>query len=309
MAGQNLLLSKLKAKGVDSYINSLKFPGLKVKKDIVYCDEGLKLDLYLPKQKNARIPVFVNFHGGFFLYGNKNRRNGYCSLLCDRGFAVVNVGYGLAPKYAFPEQARQGSLALKWIEENSEKYGFDLTKVGVGGDGIGAYLACQIITANTNPEYREKIDAVGVNFQIRSAVFFRGMFDMHLVISVSEYSRKTQDLILRQIMGSSDPNAKKDKYFELISPIKYINEKFPDTYFAYDREEKMRAEQASRLRNILNRYGIPNWEFRSIYARFTRAGRDEDKHPKEVMQCMKVSADFLEKTFFGTIEIDELYEI
>jgi carboxylesterase type B len=309
MANPKLLLSRLKAKEVDSYINSLRFPGVKIKKDITYCDEGMKLDLFLPKEKQGKIPVFVNFHGGFFLYGNKKRRHGYCSYLCDRGFAVVNVGYGLAPQYAFPEQARQGSLALKWIEEKADKYGFDLTKVAVGGDGIGAYLACQVIAANSNPEYREKIDTVGVNFSIRSAVFFRGIFDMHLVISVSSYSRKTQDLVLRQIMGSSDPDMKNSTRFELISPIRYIDDKFPDTFFAYDKQEITRAEQGARLKNILNRYGIPNWEFRSIYNRFVRAGQDEASHPNEVMQCMEVSADFLEKTFFGTIETDELYEI
>ena len=115
--------------------------------------------------------VFVNFHGGFFKYGNKNSRRGFCSYLADKGIATVNVGYGRYPKYCFPDQIRQACLALKWVEENATQMGFDLEKVAVGGDGIGGYIACQAIVANIAPSYRNKLEVVGVNFRVRGAVF------------------------------------------------------------------------------------------------------------------------------------------
>lgn len=306
---QKIILPKKTVKKVDSYINSLKFPNVKVVKDIRLTEEGQKIDVYLPKNPEGKMGVFVNFHGGFFKDGNKNARHGFCSYLADKGIATVNVGYGRFPKYYFPDQLRHASLALKWVEENANQMGFDLDKVAVGGDGIGGYIACQAIVANTNPEYRDKLDVVGVNYRIRGGVFFRSIFDMDLVISIANKARREGKTIGRLLMGKGKESIESSKYYEYISPIKFVNEAFPDTFIAFSTEDRMRAEQAARLINILNRFGIPKWEFRSIFGSFVREGRDEKEYPKEVMYCIEDSARFLLTIFNGTIKEDKCIEI
>ena len=73
--------------------------------DIRYGDHATfnVLDVYRPKnRKGEKLPVIVNVHGGAFVYGSKEVYQYYCMRLAQRGFAVVNFSYRLAPEYRFP---------------------------------------------------------------------------------------------------------------------------------------------------------------------------------------------------------------
>jgi acetyl esterase/lipase len=60
------------------------------------------LDVYRPKALSGKLPVIVSFHGGGWVYGDKNVYQFYCMELAKRGFAVVNYSYRLAPEYRYP---------------------------------------------------------------------------------------------------------------------------------------------------------------------------------------------------------------
>lgn len=60
------------------------------------------LDVYRPKSTSGKLPVIVSVHGGGWTYGDKERYQWYCMNLAQRGFAVVNFTYRLAPEYKFP---------------------------------------------------------------------------------------------------------------------------------------------------------------------------------------------------------------
>ena len=73
-------------------------------RDISYGKHGRwsLLDLYVPKDVTAPVPVIVSVHGGGWVYGTKETYVYYCSDLARRGFAVVNFSYRLAPLHKFP---------------------------------------------------------------------------------------------------------------------------------------------------------------------------------------------------------------
>ena len=60
-----------------------------------------KLDVYRQKDATGKLPVIVSVHGGGWVYGDKERYQFYCMDLAERGFAVVNFSYRLAPEYKF----------------------------------------------------------------------------------------------------------------------------------------------------------------------------------------------------------------
>ena len=85
--------------------------GLSVPADIVRFDDILYgddkkfrkwqfLDVYRPKEipLKEKIPVIVSVHGGAWVYGDKDVYQWYCMRLAQRGFAVVNFSYRLAPE-------------------------------------------------------------------------------------------------------------------------------------------------------------------------------------------------------------------
>ena len=70
--------------------------------DIVYGEDPKwqSLDVYRPKSaEGKKLPVIVSVHGGGWVYGDKERYQFYCMNLAQRGFAVVNYTYRLAPEY------------------------------------------------------------------------------------------------------------------------------------------------------------------------------------------------------------------
>ena len=64
--------------------------------------EMQRLDVYRPKQAQGEdLPIIISVHGGAWMYGDKERYQYYCMSLAQRGFAVVNFTYRLAPESKF----------------------------------------------------------------------------------------------------------------------------------------------------------------------------------------------------------------
>lgn len=96
--------------------------------NILYGDDPVwqSLDVYCPRYKSANgnrlLPVIVNVHGGGWIYGTKEVYQYYCMSLCQRGFAVVNFNYRLAPEHPFPAALEDTERVFKWTAQNMAQY-------------------------------------------------------------------------------------------------------------------------------------------------------------------------------------------
>lgn len=131
--------------------------GLTEPEDIEYFDDipyGMHgewnlLDVYRPKNASDRLPVIVSFHGGGWVYGSKLTYRYYCMYLAQRGFAVVNPSYRLAPENRFPAQFEDMNKAFAFVLDNADKYGFDTDNIFAVGDsagGMGLAIYANLLT-------------------------------------------------------------------------------------------------------------------------------------------------------------------
>lgn len=122
--------------------------------NIIYGDDPQwqALDVYRPAKVGA-LPVIVSVHGGGWVYGDKERYQFYCMSLAQRGFAVVNFTYRLAPEVKFPASVEDTNLVFSWVLENADTYGFDTRYVFGVGDSAGAHNLAMFSAMCTNPEY------------------------------------------------------------------------------------------------------------------------------------------------------------
>ena len=89
--------------------------------------EMQKLDVYRPKQAQGEdLPVIISVHGGAWMYGDKERYQYYCMSLAQRGFAVVNFTYRLAPESKFPAQLEDVNLVCKWVMKRAGRFHFEI---------------------------------------------------------------------------------------------------------------------------------------------------------------------------------------
>jgi len=62
---------------------------------------------------------------------------------------VVFVNYRLAPRYPFPVFFEDCYAAARWVYENSEKLGIDVSRIGIGGDSAGSTLALRELRSSS----------------------------------------------------------------------------------------------------------------------------------------------------------------
>lgn len=127
--------------------------------DIVYGEDAKwqVLDVYRPKDAKGKLPVIISIHGGAWVYGDKELYQYYCMSLAQRGFAVVNFTYRLAPKFKYPAPIIDTNLVAGFVVDNSEKYGFDLNNIFAVGDSAGGHLLGLYSCLTTNKEYAREM--------------------------------------------------------------------------------------------------------------------------------------------------------
>ena len=129
--------------------------------DIVYGKDPVwqSLDVYRPKAaEGKKLPVIVSVHGGGWVYGDKERYQYYCMNLAQRGFAVVNFSYRLAPENKYPDPLEDANSVFIWLLDHAEQYGFDTEHVFAVGDSAGATDLGLYAAICTNPEYAAEYD-------------------------------------------------------------------------------------------------------------------------------------------------------
>lgn len=157
-------------------------PGLAIYRDLPYLGRHSKynlLDVYHPLDAAQPLPVIVSVHGGGYVYGDKEVYQFYCMSLAQRGFAVVNFNYHLAPEHKFPTQLTELNAVLLWMTQHAARYQLDLGNVFLVGDSAGAQLASHYAAIYSNPQFAELFPfAVPAGVTIRALGLNCGMYDL-----------------------------------------------------------------------------------------------------------------------------------
>lgn len=183
------------------------------------------LDVYRPKcSGNKRLPVIVSVHGGAWMYGDKERYQYYCMELAQRGFAVVNFTYRLAPEFKFPSPLIDCNLVFEWILEHADQYGMDTENVFAVGDSAGAHALSLYAAILTNCEFAEqftftvpsklKLNAIALNCGVAKVVINQ------------EDPRDLTAAIMKEYL----PEQGTQEELEMLSMVNHVTEEYPPTF-------------------------------------------------------------------------------
>lgn len=216
------LLRKSFAEGDD-----IRDAGLTTPEDIVRYDDiaygpdpkWQALDVYRPKAAEGKtLPAIVSVHGGGWVYGDKERYQFYCMNLAQRGFAVVNFTYRLAPEYKFPSSLEDTNLVFTWVLANAETYGMDAGHIFAVGDSAGGHCLGLYACLCTNREFAK-------SFPFRPP---EGFVPKAIALNCGCYRiMEKKDLAL---MREFLPERGTKEELELIDVTNHVTEKFPPTF-------------------------------------------------------------------------------
>ncbi|WP_167956206.1 alpha/beta hydrolase [Anaerosporobacter faecicola] len=220
--------------------------------DIVYGTDSQwqVLDVYRPRNMEGKtLPVIVSVHGGGWMYGSKEVYQFYCMSLAQRGFAVVNFTYRLAPEVKFPASLEDTNSVFQWVLDNEDTYLFDCNNIFAVGDSAGGNILGLFCDLCINEAYAKqfsfqppkglKLNAVALNC---------GAYHLQLEGEKNQLHRDiVKELFQRQ--GQED---------ELVSIMveRHMTKDFPPT-FVMTAVNDFIKDQAPIMTEKLEQLGIP----------------------------------------------------
>ena len=225
--------------------------GLSTPEDIIRFDDipygadpaWQSLDVYrLRSAEGQALPVIVSVHGGGWVYGDKARYQYYCMSLAQRGFAVVNFTYRLAPEFKFPASIEDTNAVFHWVFENADRYNLDTAHVFAVGDSAGAQMLALYCCICVNPEYAARYTlrppegfaptAVGLNC---------GVYDI-----APAGQGLTNGLMAELLPGGGTPEE-----CALLSPLNHLTADFPPAFVMTSTEDFLKPEAGQLAARLL----------------------------------------------------------
>lgn len=213
------------------------------------------LDVYRPKGAEGKLPVIVSIHGGGWTYGDKERYQYYCMGLAQRGFAVVNFTYRVAPEFKFPASLEDTNLVFTWVLKNGAQYGFDTEHVFAVGDSAGGHMAALYSAICTNAAFAARFPFTvpsktdGTRFVPNGLGLNCGVFEIDLT---------TANPMTKALMKALLPHKGSREEMELVNPVPQITATFPPCYVMTANHDPLAGPPSQvGLVKQLSRMGIP----------------------------------------------------
>ncbi|KAG0175113.1 hypothetical protein DFQ30_000596 [Apophysomyces sp. BC1015] len=157
----------------------------------------MMLDIYAPStvtKENGSRPVLASFcvhiHGGSWRTGSKNLFYPHEKLLVAEGdWVIVNIGYRLSPKNAYPTHLCDVKRALRWIKKSISSFGGDPNFIVLSGDSSGSQLAAMTAFTANEPEYQPGFEDVDTS--VCGVISLNGVLNLQSDAVRSEYFSRT----------------------------------------------------------------------------------------------------------------------
>ena len=122
-------------------------PGVRCTLDVAYGPgPRQKMDLYRPTDTSDPVGCLVFIHGGFWQRGSKMWSGFPARCLTGNNWALVGVGYTLAPEASLTQIVDETALALSTLARRAGEFGLDRDRIVLAGHSAGAHLTAAILS-------------------------------------------------------------------------------------------------------------------------------------------------------------------
>ena len=232
--------------------------------DIVYDESDKKactLDTFVIPKEEGKYPVIFEIHGGGFVAGDKKYRRCLSAWYAQElGAFVVNVNYGLSPKYKFHQVIPQLVNAVNWVADHAEELRLDLSRFVVTGDSAGGYYSAYLAVLQSNPELQKRL-GVEMKAKFTGTVLDCGIYDIVTALGQKVLFNLT-DSICYDFVGVHTNEIEKYEYIDVVSPSSFVNSEFPVAFITLAAKDFFCGGQGEYLSKQLDDLGI----YHEVYA-------------------------------------------
>lgn len=230
--------------------------GVEADTDVTYVQYGrraLQLDVYRPALANGEErPALVLVHGGGWRSGYRENLTPLAQALAQRGYVVANISYRLAPEAQFPAAIHDVKAAIRWLRENSARYGADPERVAVGGTSAGGQIASLVGVTNGDASFDPQAETSEISSEVQAIVNIDGLSDF-----TSDEARHYEDDPRKDPSSAGSwfggRYAEQTERWHRASPIYYVHAQMPPIFFLNSARERFsvgRDEMIERMENF-----------------------------------------------------------
>src|SRR5471030_1910704 len=218
--------------------------------DVIYMKAGgaaFTMDVFKPAKPNKAAVVFM-VSGGWISDHSMLKSFGPVveKVFADAGFTVFEVVHGAQPRFKVAEIVEQVRTAVRFVRAHAADYGIDTNRVGVSGISTGGHLALMIAGSPDSP-----VNAVAA---ISPTTDLANWGKPGFV-----FTDDPQLAMFVPALGL-DPKAPKNEVEALakrLSPITYVNAKYPPTLIIHgDSDKIVPLQQAQAMDHALATAGV-----------------------------------------------------
>ena len=218
--------------------------------DVIYMKAGgtaFTMDVLAPAKPNRASVVFV-VSGGWI--SDHSMLNSYGpdleKVFVDGGFTVFEVVHGAQPRFKVAEIVEQVRTAVRFVRAHAADYGIDTNRVGVSGISTGAHLSLMIAGSPASPV--NAVAAIAPPTDLanwgRPAFVFTDDPQLAMFLPVLGFDPKA-------------PKSDVDARAKQLSPITYVNAKYPPTLIIHgDSDKIVPLQQAQAMDHALAKAGV-----------------------------------------------------
>ena len=273
--------------------NTVNIPeGVTVYRDLIYGQVGerkLPLDLYLPPDTSAPVPVVIWVHGGGWRNGAKGN-GGRARNMTTRGFAVVDVEYRLSGEALFPAQIEDCKTAVRWVRANAKKYNLDSDRIGAWGSSAGGHLVALMGLTHDEKAF-ETLEHGQYSSRVQAVCNWYGPTDfLRMNDFEGRIDHDSADSPESRLIGG--PIQENEEKVAAANPITYVSKNDPPMLIVHgEKDRAVPYNQSELLYAAMKKAGLDVALYKVVNADhgFRNATRDS------AASLFEMAAQFLEK--------------
>lgn len=119
---------------------------------------GLTAGVCVPRGSGP-FPILIHAHGHGLRAGHPRIYEGWIKTMASHGFVVIFPDYHLQPEVTYESQVEEMNFAIQWAKQNARSLKGDATKLFIGGDSSGGFLALDVMNRHLENPNGERFRA------------------------------------------------------------------------------------------------------------------------------------------------------
>jgi len=218
-----------------------------VQRDLEYAvedGESLRLDLYLPENAKTAPALVVWIHGGGWKNGDKANVNPAILRLVGDGYSVASINYRLKDLSIHPKNIHDCKGAVRWLRSKAETYGYDPSRIAVGGGSAGGHLALLLGMSFGNTEMEGTVGGnTNQSTAVKAIIDLYGPSELTVMLEKNERLARSHGFIMEQLASAS--------------PLTYLSPNDPPVLILHgDSDKTVPVEQSQLLHERYQKAGL-----------------------------------------------------